>query len=80
VTRTRRAPAAHGVCGRAARTSHGCMEGTPLGLRGRRDRRALKGTVQPWFTTTDEEPGGRGHVCPYQVTVHRWREWRQRVE
>jgi hypothetical protein len=28
----------------------------PLGLCGRRDQHALKGTVQPWFTKTDEEP------------------------
>src|SRR5215472_15110212 len=37
--------------------------GTPLGLRGWRDRRALKGTAQPWCTKTDDEPEGPGHVC-----------------
>src|SRR5215831_9764064 len=34
----------------------GVWRGTPLGLRGWRDRRALKGTAQPWFTKTDDEP------------------------
>ena len=56
MTRTPRAPAYHGICWRAVRTSHGCMRGKQLGLRGRRDPQTLKGTVQPWFTKTDDEP------------------------
>ena len=54
----------YGICGRCGTdVPRQYGEWKPLGLRGRRDRRALISTVQPSFTKTDDEPGGRGRVC-----------------